>query len=147
MSLLLMSVRGWDNTRAIVWPEELGQWKIPMTSSGILATTSRLVAQCSGWGKTGINSRWDGGNRVQRFVNEIIIVKNNWLNNRRSINFRLFRRACVKGETYARKVMRRMFKKGRSPLWPSASGFVIRAAQAFTQNFGTRTLRNSHPSL
>jgi hypothetical protein len=42
--LILISLRGWVDPRAIVWLVGLGQLKNPMTSSGIELATFQLVA-------------------------------------------------------------------------------------------------------
>jgi len=45
ISLVLFSVRGWINTKDIVQPGVLSQWKIPVTPLGVEPATFRLVPQ------------------------------------------------------------------------------------------------------
>ena len=55
--LVFVYLRSWVDPRAIGRPEELCQWKVPMTPSGIEPATFRLEAQCFNQLRPRIHSR------------------------------------------------------------------------------------------
>ena len=60
MLLVLISVRGWVDSRTIEWSEGLCQWKIPMTPCGIEPATFRFVTQHLNHCATAVPRRWWG---------------------------------------------------------------------------------------